>query len=489
VEGGEPMDGGDAERDEAGGGGLLVLAVAAVAYSLAQTAVVPGLGQLTKALHTSSENVSWVLTGYLVSAAILTPVGGRLGDMFGKRRVLALALAAFTVGSVVAALSGNVWVLVVARVVQGAGGSVFPLCFGIISDAFPPERRPGALGLISAIAGIGAGGGLLMGGLLLDHASWRWIFWAGAIMAGLAALGTLRLPESTMRTPGRVDLVGALLLAVGLTAPLIALTRTTAWGWADARTLGLIAAGLLVLVLFVWFENRTAEPLVNVRLLARPVVLGTNVATALIGFGMFGAFVLIPQIAETPTATGYGFGMNATGAGLLLLPACLVMLVTGGVSGQLGLRFGPRIPLVAGLLVAVAGLAVLAGLHHDKWVVLALSAVVFGGIGLGMAAVPNLIVGAVPPAATGQATGVNALVRSVGSSVGSQVAATVLAGSVTALSPLPADSAFTEAFWIGAAGSACAAVAALLIPRERRDAAAPVDATAPVSDADGVRAS
>ncbi|MQY25878.1 MFS transporter [Nocardia aurantia] len=481
-----------AHEEQTGGGGLLVLAVAAVAYSLAQTAVVPGLSQLTKALHTSSENVSWVLTGYLVSAAILTPVGGRLGDMFGKRRVLAIALAAFTVGSVVAALSGSIWVLVAARVVQGAGGAVFPLCFGIISDAFPAERRPGALGLISAIAGIGAGGGLLMGGLLLDHASWRWIFWAGAIMAGLAALGTLRLPQSTTHTPGRVDLVGALLLAVGLTAPLIALTRTTKWGWGDARTLGLIVGGLLVLALFAWFETRIAEPLVNVRLLARPVVLGTNVATALIGFGMFGAFVLIPQIAETPVASGYGFGMNATGAGLLLLPACLVMLVTGGVSGQIGMRLGPRFPLVVGLLIAVAGLAVLAGAHHNRWLVLALCAVVFGGIGLGMAAVPNLIVGAVPPEATGEATGVNALVRSVGSSIGSQVAATVLAGSVTAASALPTDSALTEAFWLGAAGSACAAVAALLIPRDRRGADAGaelLDAAAPVSDPDGVRAS
>ncbi|WP_019925092.1 MFS transporter [Nocardia sp. BMG111209] len=486
------MDGADVEHEERTGGGLLVLAVAAVAYSLAQTAVVPGLSQLTKALHTSAENVSWVLTGYLVSAAILTPVGGRLGDMFGKRRVLALAMAAFTVGSVVAALSGNIWVLVVARVVQGAGGCVFPLCFGIISDAFPAERRAGALGLISAIAGIGAGGGLLMGGLLLDHASWRWIFWAGAVMAGLAALGTLRLPESTRRAPGRVDLVGALILAVGLTAPLIALTRTTKWGWSDARVIGLIAGGLVVLVFFGWFESRIAEPLVNVRLLARPVVLGTNVATALIGFGMFGAFVLIPQIAETPAASGYGFGMNATGAGLLLLPACLVMLVTGGVSGRVGMRLGPRTPLVIGLLIAVAGLAVLAGAHHNRWVVLTLCAVVFGGIGLGMAAVPNLIVGAVPPEATGETTGVNALVRSVGSSVGSQVAATVLAGSVTAANVLPTDSAFTEAFWLGAGGTAFAALAALLIPRERRGAdvgQALLDADTPVSDADGVRAS
>ncbi|MGH3376127.1 MAG: MFS transporter [Actinoallomurus sp.] len=451
----------------AGGGTLGVLALAAAAFALAQTAVVPGLTDLTRALHTSTANVSWVLSGYLVSAAIFTPIMGRLGDMFGKRRMLIVSLVFFAVGSVLAALSGDIWLLVAARVVQGVSGGIFPLCFGIISDTFPENRRPGALGLVSAIAGIGAGGGLLMGGLLIDHASWQWIFWVGAIMAAGAAAGALRVPASERRTPGRVDVPGALLLAVGLTALLLALTKTATWGWGDARTLGLVGAGLVVLVLFGLYERRAAEPLVNMRVFGRPAVLATNVTTMLVGTGMFGAFVLIPQIAQTPKASGYGFGTDATGAGLLLLPACLTMLVAGPLSGRLTLRFGPKVPLATGVLVAALGLTALAPAHGSRGVVIALSMVVFAGIGLSMAAIPNLIVRAVPPEMTGQATGVNALVRSIGSSIGSQVVATLLAASVTVAHPIPTDGAFTQAFWLGAGAALLAAVAASLVPQRK----------------------
>ncbi|WP_242424827.1 MFS transporter, partial [Frankia sp. EI5c] len=306
---------------------LAVLATAAAAFSIAQTAVVPGVGVLTEALHTSPANVAWVFSAYLVAAAILTPVLGRLGDMFGRRRLLVVSLAAFAVGSVLSALAGNIWLLVAARTVQGAGGGIFPLCFGIIGETLPESRRPGAIGLIAAIAGIGAGAGLLAGGLLLDHAGWRWIFWLGALMSAAAAAGALRLPGSDVRAPGRVDVRGALLLAVGLTAPLVALTQTSVWGWGSPRTLGLSAAGLVVLGLFVRFELRVEQPLVDMRVLARPVILATNFATLLVGCCMFGAFVLVPQIAQAPRSTGYGFGLDATGTGLLLLPASLAMLI------------------------------------------------------------------------------------------------------------------------------------------------------------------
>jgi EmrB/QacA subfamily drug resistance transporter len=459
-------------------GSLLVLALAAAAYALAQTAVVPAMTSMAATLHTSPANVTWLLTGYLVSAAILTPVIGRLGDMFGKRRMLLIALLLFGVGAVMAALVSNVWLLVVARVIQGAGGGIFPLCFGIISDDFPPNRKPGALGLISAIAGIGAGAGLLLGGLLIDHTSYHWIFWSGAIMAGLATLGVRTLPAGSHHVKGKVDYIGAVLLAIGVTAPLIALTKTAAWGWTDARVLGLIAAGLIVLVLFGLFEQRVREPLVDMSVLRRPTVLATNVTTLLVGFGMFGAFVLIPQIAQTPEVSGYGFGMDATKAGLLLLPACLVMLVTGALSGKLSLRFGGKVTLAVGVLVAAVGLGLLAAQHGSVTTIVIYSMIVFGGMGLAMAAMPTLIVDAVPPSMTGQATGVNALIRSLGSSIGSQVAATLLAGSITAGTLLPADSAFTDAFAIGAVAALVAGGAALLIPRARADRAQPAGAAA-----------
>ncbi|MCK9896721.1 MFS transporter [Frankia sp. AgB32] len=451
-----------------GGGNLGVLALAAAAYSLAQTAVVPGLGELSGALHTSTQNVSWVFSAYLVAAALLTPVIGRLGDMVGKRRMLIVSLVGFGAGSVLAALSPNIWVLVVARVIQGVGGGIFPLCFGLIHDTFPAERRPGALGVISAIAGIGAGAGLLMGGLLLDHASWQWIFWAGAIMAGAATIGALRLPDTGVRTPGRIDLVGVVLLAVGLTAPLIALTETSSWGWGALRTIGLLVLGAVVLVVFGFYERRVDEPLVDMRVLGRLPVLTTNLATLMIGFGTFGAFVIVPQMAQTATSSGYGFGLGATEAGLLLLPGCVAMLVTATFAGRLSLWLGSRALLLIGMAVSAVGLGVLGAEHGSEGSVIALTIVLFGGIGLAMAAVPNIIVTSVPAEMTGQATGVNTVVRSVGSALGSQVVATLLASSVPAGRTLPTNSAFTDAYLLGGAGLLCGALAAVFIPRRGR---------------------
>jgi EmrB/QacA subfamily drug resistance transporter len=466
---------------------MAILALAALAFALAQTAVIPGMRGMTQSLHTSTATVTWVLTGYLVAAAVLTPVMGRLGDMFGKRRMLAVALVLFGAGGAVAAAAPNVWIVVAARVLQGAGGGIFPLCFGIISDSFPEKRRPGALGLISAIAGVGAGAGLVLGGLLIDHASYHWIFWSGTIMAALAIIGVRALPDSGEHTPGRIDYAGSALLAVGITAPLIALTETTSWGWGSARTLGLIAGGLVVLVLFGLFERRVKAPLVNMAVFARPSVLVTNIATLLVGFAMFGAFVLVPQLAETPKISGYGFGLGATAAGLLLLPACLTMLAFGPLSGKLGVRFGARVPLIAGGLISAAGLAAEAASHASEGAVIGYSIVVFAGVGLAFAAMPNLIVGAVPRSETGEATGVNTLIRSLGSSIGSQIAATLLAVGVTAAHPLPPGSAYTKAFAIGAAVAAAAGIAACFIPRAAGPAAAeaaPPERTAAVAAAE-----
>ncbi|HEY4461495.1 MAG TPA: MFS transporter [Streptosporangiaceae bacterium] len=465
-------------------GATVILALAAMAYALGQTAVIPGLHAMAQSLHTSSETASWILTGYLVAAAVLTPVMGRLGDMFGKRSMLMVALVFFGAGGAVAAVAPSIWIVVAARVLQGVGGGIFPLCFGIISDGFPPERRPAALGLISAIAGVGAGAGLLLGGLLIDHASYHWIFWSSTILAGLAIAGVRGLPGSGLRTPGKIDYAGSALLAVGITAPLIALTKTTQWGWGSARTLGLFAAGLAVLVLFGLFERRVKEPLVNMAVFARPTVLITNLATLLSGFAMFGAFVLIPQLAETPKVSGYGFGLSATGAALLLLPACLIMLAFGPLSGKLGLRFGARVPLIAGMLLSAAGLALLAAGHASDGTVIGFTIVVFAGVGLALAAMPNLIVGAVPHFMTGETTGVNALIRSLGSSIGSQVSVTLLAAGVTTAHPLPLNSAYTKAFAIGAGAAVIAGLAGLFIPpSSAAQVAAPPAGVAPAGAA------
>ncbi|WP_181700633.1 MFS transporter [Nocardia sp. GTS18] len=465
----------EAPHDSGGlGTNLVFLALAAAAFALAQTAIVPGIMILGHELHASTADVGWVLTGYLISAAILTPVFGRLGDMYGKKKLLVIALGLFALGSVAAALAPSIWVLVAARVVQGAGGGIFPLCYGIIGDTFPAEKRGGALGLISALAGIGAGGGLLIGGLLIDHLSWQWVFWSGAIMSAIALVGVLRVPERSIPTPTRIDFAGIALLSIGLTMPLLALSRGSTWGWTDARTLGLVLGGLVVLIGFVAFETRVGEPLIDMHVLRRPTVLITNIAMLLFGAGMFAVFSLIPQLAQTPDTGEYGFGMDATGSGLLMIPGSIAMLAAAVVAGRLVGRVRAAVPLVLGALTAAAGFAALALAHGSQGAVIGFTVVTFVGIGLGMAAMPNLIMSAVPAEKTAESTGVNALIRSVGSSIGSQVAATVLAGSVVAGTALPADSGFTTAFWLAAGAIALAAVVAVFIPQSKPPAATSV---------------
>jgi len=445
---------------------LLILSVAALAFALAQTTLIPALGELARELDTDASGVAWTLTGYLLSAAVCTPIFGRLGDMFGKRRLLVISLGVFAAGSVVAALANSLELLVAGRVFQGAGGGIFPLCFAIIRDEFPREKVSSSIGLISATFGIGGGAGLIIGGVLVDGASYHWIFWLGAAMAAAAAVLTeILIPESPNRSPGRVDLRGAAVLGAGLVLPLLAIARANAWGWGSPRTLLLIAAGAVILAFWVWLQKRTAQPLADVKLLGRPPVLMTNIATLLVGFGMFGSFILIPQLAEAPESTGYGFGLDATGAGLLMLPGALVMLVAGPFAGVLVRRFGGKLPLALGALISAVGLFMMGVDHGTQGAMIVWNVVLSVGIGLSFAAMPNLIFDAVPISETGEATGFNTLVRSVGASLGSQISAAILTGSVIAGSVLPSDDGYTTAFIASAAIAVVAAAVSLAIPR------------------------
>jgi EmrB/QacA subfamily drug resistance transporter len=463
---------------------LGILSLAALAFSLAQTTLIPALAVLVGELHTTTTGVTWTLSGYLLTAAVATPLVGRLGDMFGKRRMLVVSLIVFGVGSVISALGNSIGVVIAGRAVMGVGGGIFPLCFGIIRDEFPRERVAVSIGLISAIFGIGGGAGLVVGGVLLDHASYHWIFWLGAAMAAVAAVAAaLYVPESPVRTPGRVDVLGAVLLGVGIVLPLLAISNANQWGWGTPRTLGLIVGGAIVLVVWVVVELRTPEPLADVRSLARPVVATTNLATLLVGFGMFGSFILTPNLLEAPVRVGYGFGYSATTAGLVILPGALVMIVAGPASGLLSRRFGPKVSLALGAFVAAAGLGLLA-VAHDTVVALAtFNLVLSAGIALAFAAMPTLVMEASPPHETGEATGFNTLMRSVGASLGSQVTAAVLAGETIGHTAVPAEHAYTTAFLVCAGVALAAALVSVAIPtggrgQEAMEGAVALDAAA-----------
>jgi EmrB/QacA subfamily drug resistance transporter len=452
---------------------LLTLGLGTLGFVLAQTTVIPALGDLQRELGASTTGITWMVTAYLLVASIATPILGRLGDMFGKQRLLAISLALFAGGSVVCAVSDSLTGLIVGRALQGLGGGVFPLSFGIIRDEFPRAKVPTGIAMLGAIAAVGSGIGLPLGGVLVDGPGYHWIFWLAAVMGVLATATTyLLVPESPVRTPGRVDLRGAGILAAGLTALLIAISRGGDWGWESAETLGLIATGLLVLVAFGLFERRTAAPLVNMQTFVQRRVLTTNISTVLIGSAMIGTFVLVPQLAQLPKGGDVGFGLSATQAGLLLAPGSLLSLVVAPIVGRVGERHGSKLPFLAGCLATAGALLGLALAHDTVALIILWCCVMSAGVGAAFAAIPNLIVGAVDAHETGEATGTNTVMRNIGSAIGAQIAGSLIAAHVLA-NGLPANTGFTIAFLVSAGGAAVAALSVLLIPTR---------ATLPTSD-------
>jgi EmrB/QacA subfamily drug resistance transporter len=448
---------------------LGILVLGAIAYALAQTMIIPALPAIQHDVGASAEAATWLLTAFLLTSSVSTPLLGRLGDMYGKEKLLLVVLGVFAFGSFVSAMGGSIGVLILGRAIQGAGGAIFPLAFGIIRDEFPRERVATSIGLISATFGIGGGLGLVLSGVVVDHLSVHWIFWSSVIVTAFAAWATWRyVPESPVRVQAKLDWGGAALLSLTLASLLLGVSQGNSWGWGSGGVLGLFAAAIVFGVAFVLFERRVDEPMVDMELMARRAVWSTNLTAFAVGFAMFGSYVLIPQLVELPAETGYGFAESTTVAGLLLLPSALVMLGAGPLSGWLGSRFGSRLPLALGGLFAVLAYLWLA-LFHGTLAEIAFGALLVGiGIGLAFAAMANLIVEAVPQDQTGVATGINTIMRSIGGSIGAQVAAAMLAGHVILGGRFPAESGFTEAFAMSAGVAVVALAATAIIPRPAR---------------------
>jgi len=445
---------------------LAVLALGALSYALSQTLVAPALPEIQHDLDTTTSTVTFVLTGYLLSASVATPIVGRLGDMFGKERMLVVTLSVFAIGALISALSHSIGLLIVGRAVQGVGGAVFPLSFGIIRDEFPRERVAAGIGLISATFGIGGGAGLVLSGVIVDHLAYEWIFWLALPVVAIAIVSTkLFVPESPVKSPAKVDLVGAALLSAGLVAFLVAVSEGNSWGWGSTRIVALFVVAAVVLTIWVIWEGRVPQPMVDMRMMRERAVFTTNVTAFLVGFGMFGAFILIPQFVQTPAAAGFGFGASATAAGLFLAPSAAVMLFAGPVAGWLGGRTGSRLPLLIGTATSTLSFAFLALLHEDRWNIYLATALLGLGIGFAFASMANLIVEAVDQRQTGVATGMNTIMRTIGGSLGGQISAAIVSGHVVVATGLAEESGFTTAFTMSAIGVAGAFVAALAIPR------------------------
>lgn len=458
---------------------VAVLAFAGIVVSLMQTLVIPLAPEFPRLLDTSPSSAAWVITSTLLASAVATPVVGRLGDMYGKRRMLLTSLTVLVSGSVVCALADSLLPMIVGRALQGLAGGVIALGISIMRDELPAERLGSATAMMSASLGVGGALGLPAATFLAEHADWHVLFWAaGGVGLVVTALVVVLVPESPVRSGGRFDVVGAAGLSTALLCLLLAVSQGATWGWTSPLTAGLFAAAVVVLLVWGWWELRTPRPLVDLRTTARRQVLLTNLASVVFGFAMFAMALVVPQILLLPAETGYGLGQTMVTVGLVMAPNGLIMMVMAPLSAWISRTRGPRTTLMIGAAVVATGYALGIGLMATIWQLVLVSCVIGAGVGLSYGAMPALIMAAVPVSETAAANSLNTLMRAIGTATSSAVAGVILAQLTTSFGAVavPSQGGFRLIMAIGAVAAAGAIVVAAFIPgragptRSRRQA-------------------
>jgi EmrB/QacA subfamily drug resistance transporter len=459
---------------------VIYLALAGLAFAVLQSLVAPALSTIAKDLNASTTDVSWIITAYLLSASVLTPIFAKLGDMMGKRRILIVVVSLLLIGTVIAALATSLPIMIVGRIFQGAAGAVLPLSIGIVRDELPKDKISVTIGILSGIFGIGAGVGIVAAGPIVENLNYHFLFWIPMVLIVIALIGIIfGMKESPVRTPGRLDYLGTVVLTVSLVSLLLAISEGENWGWGDVKTIGLLALGAVALIVFVFVELRVKSPLIDVRLFKIRGVWTAHVIALVFGFAMYGTFVLMPTLLQLPEFTGYGFGKSASQSGLYLLPTVIMLVLVSPISGIVVRKFGPKPALIIGAVLLTSAY-VLPGISHASiWAVLASGILTGAGIGFGLAAASNAIIESVPALQTGEAISANTIARTIGSSIGTAVIAAVISSKTqdfvlpTGTISLPADSVFNTVFWVCAAVSVLAIIVALIAPsmRKRREQA------------------
>ncbi|NRQ50004.1 MFS transporter [Aeromicrobium stalagmiti] len=446
---------------------LVMVGLGALVVALAQSLLIPVLSILPAELDTSASNVNWLLTSTLLAAAVSVPIMGRLGDMYGKRLLLLVAVGALVVGSLLTAVTDNIGLLITGRAIQGVSAAAIPLGISLLAAVLPREKVGSAIALVSAMLGIGGALGLPLAGFVAEHADFHVLFWI-TFGAGLVAFtGILTIvPEAPGRSGGRVDYVGAVLLAAGLICLLLPLAQRSAWGWGDPRIWILLAASVVIIAVFGWTQLRTADALVDLRALGRRPIVLTNVASILFGFALFASFIGTASYVEAPESSGYGFGSSLLVGGLAMLPGGLAMLLLSPVAARLIERRGAPQTLALGAVIVAAGFLLRIVVHDSLWQVIVGATIVGAGTGVGYAAMPALINAHTPPGEIAAANGLNSLFRSLGSSLASAIGGSILAANTVLIGNIAAPSltAYQQLFAICGGAAVLAAVMVLLIP-------------------------
>lgn len=454
---------------------VALLAAAVLAFSMMQSLVFPVLPAIQEGLGASQQATSWVVTAFLLSAAVFTPLMGRLGDLWGKRLMLVVSLSAIAVGCVGAAVTDNVVVMIAARAVQGVGGGVMPLAFGLAREHMPPRRVAPTIGMLASVGGVGSAVGLVVSGGIVEAWGYHWLFWLPAIATSLVAGATIRYLPTSARHPARVSWWPAVLMAATLVSFLLGVSSGPSRGWTSASVIGLLVASIPLGVWWALSELRSDAPLIDLRILVRPSVRGANLIALLMGADMYAVYSFVPQLIQAPDGSGYGLALSTVACGLVMLSLAGSFFATGLSSDALLRRLGTRTTLVlasAALIVSLVGLAT----WTDQLLLLLLLLVLQGfGMSLLMVAPTHIVLRNVRPSETGQAAGMNGNLRILGGSIGCAVFASILAAGAPA-DALPGHRGYTLAFLF---------LAATMIPALLIGAATPADADRGPEETDG----
>lgn len=448
---------------------VVILALTGLTVSVMQTVVVPLLPHLPSILSTSPESSTWVLTLTLMVGAVFTPIAGRLGDMVGKKRMLLISTSMMVIGSLICAAADGLVAMLVGRGLQGLSLGSIALGISLMRDVLPKERLGSAVALMSATLGIGGAMGLPLSALIAQHTSWRYLFLASSLLGAAAFAAILfAIPDSPVRSGGAFDIPGAIVFTFLLLTLLFALTKTASWGWGDWRVLTLIAVAAALVPLFIGIQRRSRSPMVDIAVSLRPTVLYTNLASILLGFAMYTCNLVITQLLQAPTYTGYGYGQSMVVAGLCAAPMGFLMMAVSPFAARLIDSHGARFSFLSGIAVIALGFTAGIFMVHAAWELIIVSMIVGAGIALSYAAAPTLIMRSVPHTQTAAANSVNTLSRSIGTSLASAVHGALLANALVpgGISYGPLDP-FHLCFALAAGACVIAFLIALRIPADR----------------------
>lgn len=447
---------------------IAALAAAGIAVSMAQTLVIPIVGSLPEMLNATASDTSWALTATLLTGAVSTPVLGRLADVYGKKRIMLIALIPFIVGSIVCALSFNVIPMIVGRALQGLATGMIPVGISLLHDVLPREKVGSAIALMSSSLGVGGALGLPVSAAVIQIADWRVLFWAIGIVGVLvvAAIWWLVPVREPAGYEHGFDYVGTAGLAAGLVSLLLAVSKGSEWGWGSPLTIGLLVGAVIVLLLWGWWELRRRGPLVDLRATAKPVVLLTNLASLLVGFSMYVQSLILPQVMQLSTETGYGHGLSVLMMGLLMAPAGLAMMLVASPGAASTRRWGAKVTLIIGSLAMAVGYAGSAMATGSLWGMVIASIITSAGTGFAFGSMPALIMANVPVNEKAASNGFNSLMRALGTTIAAAVVGGILASMTQPFGEhaIPTHPAFVISLLIGCGVSLGAAIIAATVP-------------------------